>query len=63
MKFDTTTDRWLAWQSLVTSIETVTRIEYVKWSIKTVVFCALTSSIYSLVILKHYASSTTQVLL
>ena len=56
-------DRWLAWQSLATSIETITRIEYLKWSIKTAVFCALASSIYSLVIVKHYDSNTTQVLL
>ena len=56
-------DRWLAWQSLATSIETITRIEYLKWSIKTAAFCALTSSIYPLVIVKQYTSNTTQVLL
>ena len=56
------TDRWLAWQSLATSIE-ITRIEYLNWSIKTAVFCALTSNLYSVVIVKPYTSNITQVLL
>ena len=57
------TDRWLACQSLASSIETSSKIESLKWSIETAVFYALISSMYSLVIVKHYTSNTTQVLL